>query len=1067
MKKQIRLQLIWVFFFGAMSFGAYAQVQIGGTIDGEAAFEDSGVVSLSSDGSVLAIGAPGNDENGEDSGHVRVYKKIMDVQSPSGFNWEQLGDAIDGEAAGDWSGFGVSLSSDGRVLAIGAPLAFPNRKGPGYVRVYEKVVNAQSPGGFKWEQIGDAIDGDAAGDASGESVSLSSDGSVLAIGAPNNNENGTWSGHVRVYERDASDNWVQLGDDIDGEAEHDRSGSSVSLSSDGSVLAIGARGNDGKTGRNSGHVRVYKKVEDALSQGSFKWQQLGEDIDGEAEGDQSGIVSLSSDGSVLAIGAQSNDGKNGTWTGHVRVYGNNGGTWKQIGDDIDGEAARDWSGSSVSLSSNGNVLAIGAWGNDEKGDLSGHVRVYGKVEDASSPGGFTWEQIGGDIDGEAAGDRSGRVSLSSDGSVLAIGAPGNVPNVPNADFPGYTRVYYTGAGVSIQGVPAAVDTTDPFEVIFAFDRRVTDFNKEDIVVTHATIDNFTTVDDSTYTATVTPISICDNIAINVPTGAAFDDVLNISNFAAQQVIVEVVDDVPPNARAKDITVALGANGQVILNADQINDNSTDNCGVEAMFIGSNQVISSEGTFDVELIVEDVNGNRASDFARVTVVTPTTVSIGNAPSGVEDLSPFTTEIVFSRVVTGFELADMQVTNATVRTLTGSGSTYVATIAPTSLCDGHITIDVPANVAESTTTGLPNLASTQLSVNVVDTMAPTITCLADVVANTADNGTDDCTATVNLGSPTIDDNCSVASVVTQVNGTDIDPDSYAFATGTTTVTWIVSDGSGNSTSCEQTVTVHDDEGSIAICQDITVQLDADGNKVITANDIDNASYDNCGIGSLAIDKDTFDCSDIGVNTVALTVTDINGNTATCLATVTVEAGLYNLVAVARDITVQLDTDGEAIILPVDVDNGSGRSGCNNSDPIFLSLDKTTFSCNDVGTPVTVVLMVTQGDETATATALVTVEAAGNCESSPSLSAPMIPTAFTPNGDGANDHWIIDNLSGDATVRIYDRHGTTLFRSDNGYTRPWDGTSRGSSLPTGSYLYAIQNGSHTYRGIVTILL
>ena len=84
-----------------------------------------------------------------------------------------------------------------------------------------------------------------------------------------------------------------------------------------------------------------------------------------------------------------------------------------------------------------------------------------------------------------------------------------------------------------------------------------------------------------------------------------------------------------------------------------------------------------------------------------------------------------------------------------------------------------------------------------------------------------------------------------------------------------------------------------------------------------------------------------------------------------------------------------------------------------------------------------------------------------------SPMIPTAFTPNGDGANDRWIIDNLSEDASVRIYDRHGTTIFRSDDGYTRPWDGTYRGGSLPTGSYLYAIQNGTHTYRGTVTILL
>ena len=107
-------------------------------------------------------------------------------------------------------------------------------------------------------------------------------------------------------------------------------------------------------------------------------------------------------------------------------------------------------------------------------------------------------------------------------------------------------------------------------------------------------------------------------------------------------------------------------------------------------------------------------------------------------------------------------------------------------------------------------------------------------------------------------------------------------------------------------------------------------------------------------------------------------------------------------------------------------------------------------------TVELTVTDiNGNTATCSATVILEATGNCESAPSFS-PMIPTAFTPNGDGANDLWIIDNLSEDASMRIYNRHGTIIFSSD-----------RGSRLPAGSYLYLIQNGPHTYKGTVTILL
>ena len=983
-----------IFFLGNISFGAHGQVQIGSTIDGEAANDFSGrSVSLSADGRVLAIGATGNDKNGSNSGHVRVYKKVEDASFPGGFTWVQLGGDIDGEAAGDQSGRSVSLSADGSILAIGAWGNDENGSASGHVRVYERDASDN------WVQLGVDIDGEAAGDQSGIGVSLSADGSVLAIGANlNKGINGVFSGHVRVYKKvvDAPSpggfRWEQLGNDIDGKATFDGSGHSVSLSADGNVLAIGAPDDIfTNTNQGSGYVRVYRR--DA----SDNWVRLGGDIDGEAAGDQSGrSVSLSSDGSVLAIGADRNNGKNGEDSGHVRVYGKvvdatspGGFRWEQLGDDIDGEVAGDQSGSSLSLSSDGSVLAIRARGNDGiNGENSGHVRVYKKIEDAASPDGFIWEQLGDAIDGEAANDELGQsVSLSADGSILAIGAPGNGFNT---DFPGHTRIYHIGAsGVSIQGAPAAVHATDHFEVTFTFDRGVTDFNKEDIVVTHATVDHFTLVNDSSYTATIAPdISTCGHITMNIPAGAALDVDSNLSNFAAQQVIVEVMDDVPPNAIAKDITVALGTNGQVIINADQINDNSTDNCGVGAMYIESNQVISSEGTFDVKLIVEDVNGNRASAYAKVTVEAPPTVSIDNTPSGVENQEAFTVEIAFSKVVTGFELADIDVTNATVSTLTGSGSTYLATLTPTSLCD-DITIDVPTGVATVTNSllHLPNQAAEQVSIGTEDTIDPTIiTCPADVVTNAADNGTGDCTATVNLVNPDAGDNCSVASVVARVNGVDIDPGTYAFSTGATTVTWIVSDGSGNTASCEQTVTVEED--------------------------------------------------------------------------------LDNLEAIAKDITVQLDASGQVTILPEDVDDGSGRSGCNNnSDPVFISLDKTTFSCSDVGT-VSVVLTARQGGETATATATVTVEATGNCEAAPSFS-PMIPTAFTPNGDGANDRWIIDNLSEDASVRIYDRHGTIIFRSDDGYAHPWDGTYRGGSLPTGSYLYAIQNGTHTYRGIVTILL
>ncbi len=402
----MKKQLLLIFLIPLFSF---SQTQIGQDIDGEASGDRSGrFISLSSDGSIVAIGAILNDGNGADSGHVRVY------ENQSG-TWTQIGQDIDAEAAGDFSG-SVSLSSDGSIVAIGAQNNDGNDSNSGHVRVYQNQSGT-------WTQIGQDIDGEALSDDSGSSLSLSSDGSIVAIGATNNDGGGNNSGHVRVYENQ-SGTWVQIGQDIDGEAVFDRSGFSVSLSSDGSIVAIGAPFNDGG-GNSSGHVRVYENQ-------SGTWVQIGQDIDGEATFDRSGSsVSLSSDGSIIAIGAETNGG-NGVDSGHVRVYENQSGVWTQIGQDIDGEASGDRLGSSVSLSSDGSIVAIGAENNGGNGVDSGHVRVY---ENQSG----VWTQAGQDIDGEASGDLSGSsVSLSSDGSIVAIGAESNGGNGVNS---GHVRVF--------------------------------------------------------------------------------------------------------------------------------------------------------------------------------------------------------------------------------------------------------------------------------------------------------------------------------------------------------------------------------------------------------------------------------------------------------------------------------------------------------------------------------------------------------------------------------------------------------------------------------------------------
>ena len=330
--------------------------------------------------------------------------------------WTQRGNDIDGEAAYDRSGSSVSLSNDGTVVAIGAPgNDGEGGRSTGHVRVYAWV-------GAVWEQLGDDIEGEAAFDDSGNSVSLSGDGTVVAIGAEYNDcvvvgtICGLSNGHVRVYTW-SDGAWSQRGGDIDGEAAIDQSGHSVSLSDDGTIVAIGAFG----AGHSAGHVRVY-----AWNTGG--WTQREDDIDGEAANDRSGVsVSLSDDGTVVAIGANGNFGGEKI-AGHVRVNTWSNGSWTQRGDDIDGEAAYDQSGISVSLSSDGTIVAIGAPGNNAN---NGHVRVY-------AWGSAVWEQLGDDIEGEVESDQAGYcVSLSNDGTVVALYAEGRYRGRSN----GHMRVY--------------------------------------------------------------------------------------------------------------------------------------------------------------------------------------------------------------------------------------------------------------------------------------------------------------------------------------------------------------------------------------------------------------------------------------------------------------------------------------------------------------------------------------------------------------------------------------------------------------------------------------------------
>ena len=325
------------------TFNGAAWIQKGVDIDGEAAGDWSGVCVSMPDSNTIAIGAHQNDGGGFQAGQVRVY-------TWSGTAWIQKGVDIDGEAVQDHSGWDISMP-DANTVAIGAYMNGGNGWRAGHVRVY-------TWSGTAWAQKGVDIDGEAAGDASGISVSMP-DANTLAIGATTNSVGGIDAGHVRVYTWSGAA-WVQKGVDIDGEAAGDASGWDVSMP-DSNTLAIAGRLNYGG-GIGAGHVRIYNWSGSA-------WVQKGADIDG-AAGDYSGWSVSMPDANTLAVGAPFHSD-----TGHVRVYMWSGTAWIQKGVDIDGEAAENLFGFSVSMA-DANTLAIGAPWNDGGGIDAGHVRVY-------------------------------------------------------------------------------------------------------------------------------------------------------------------------------------------------------------------------------------------------------------------------------------------------------------------------------------------------------------------------------------------------------------------------------------------------------------------------------------------------------------------------------------------------------------------------------------------------------------------------------------------------------------------------------------------------------------------
>jgi hypothetical protein len=187
-----------------------------------------------------------------------------------------------------------------------------------------------------------------------EGMAFSGNGNMVAIGSQQTYDNST----VCIYQWGGT-SWSQVGNDIEVNSQDIDEGILLSLDYDGTSIAIGVAHASMSDTHNpsyghSGRTDVYK-----LDWNGHVWSKVGSSIYGENHRDKSGTtVTLSFDGGVVAVGAPLDDGTSVNNTGSVRVYGWDGDTWNKLGDDLPWEWIEEYQPFGVGMSANGKTVAI-------------------------------------------------------------------------------------------------------------------------------------------------------------------------------------------------------------------------------------------------------------------------------------------------------------------------------------------------------------------------------------------------------------------------------------------------------------------------------------------------------------------------------------------------------------------------------------------------------------------------------------------------------------------------------------------------------------------------------------
>ncbi len=308
--------------------------------------------------------------------------------------------------------------------------------------------------------------------------------------------------------------------------------------------------------------------------------------------------------------------------------------------------------------------------------------------------------------------------------------------------------------VAITGEPAIVANTDPYDVTIDFGESVSGFDLSDIIVANGSATAITDNGDGTFTVAITPDGNGD-ITIDVPAGAAQDAAGN-DNLAATQAIT-VFDDESP-------TVAITGEPAIVANTDPYDvtiDFGESVSGFDLSDIivanGSATAVNDngDGTFTVSItpdgngdITIDIPAGAAQDAAgndnppAIQALTifdnlPPMVAILDAPLSVNSLDEFTATVSFSELVTGFELQDIELTNATLTNVMDNGDgTFTISMVPDGM--GDIALNISADVA-SDLAGNGNTAAEQVVIEFISDQPQVEILDAPVIINTQETYT----------------------------------------------------------------------------------------------------------------------------------------------------------------------------------------------------------------------------------------------------------------------------------------------------------------------------------------